>query len=201
MSEIFQRQAQLNSYDISDLEMTDQSCHTGLSDLELADQSYDDIVRDWNPVVAPSVSLDTLISQGPYYTIASKPILIEKYCKCSLVTYSWKQESHSSLNLNESCVIFGSRFSSVSEGVPQDETNARWKNIQSGIISAPYYILEVANDYSYIVFGSTNTYLWLLSKTPTFDSSKTQEIFARQVTVNGYDISDLETVDQSCFAR
>jgi len=103
--------------------------------------------------------------------------------------------------LNESCVIFGNRFSSVSEGVPQDETNARWKNIQSGIISAPYYLLEVANDYSYIVVGSSNTYLWLLSRTPTFDNTTAKEIFARQVEVNGYDISDLETTDQSCFAK
>jgi apolipoprotein D and lipocalin family protein len=184
---IFKRQLALNKYDISDVEMTDQSCFRGHR-----------VGGTWDPEVASSVSLETLISNGPYYAIASKPIFIEKLCSCTMVTYSWKDKGQS-LNLNESCVIFGHRIESVSEGKPIDSTGARWENIQAGIIKAPYYLLDVAPDYSYIVVGSTNKYLWLLSKTPKFDDAKAAKIFAKQVKINGYDISDVEKTDQSCF--
>lgn len=59
-----------------------------------------------------------------------------------------------------------------------------------------YYILELADDYSYAVIGSsTDKYLWILSRTSTLPDSVTDRLL-ENLQGRGYDTSRLVFVEQ-----
>jgi len=59
-----------------------------------------------------------------------------------------------------------------------------------------YYILELGDDYRYaVVGGSSDDYLWILSRTPRMDRSLLDEILHR-LEQRGYDLSRLIFVEQ-----
>lgn len=62
---------------------------------------------------------------------------------------------------------------------------------------APYNILELAPDYSYVLVGSkTDKYLWILSRTPQLPDA-TLEMLLQKATERGYDTSKLIFVNQN----
>jgi len=61
-----------------------------------------------------------------------------------------------------------------------------------------YWIIDLAEDYSYAVVGDpTRKYLWILSRTARMDPALYAEIVAR-TAAQGFDTSRLVTSDQSC---
>lgn len=61
---------------------------------------------------------------------------------------------------------------------------------------ADYYILELAEDYSYALIGSSSDkYLWILSRTPELPREKLDHIIMKAVE-RGYDASKLIWVKQ-----
>jgi apolipoprotein D and lipocalin family protein len=60
-----------------------------------------------------------------------------------------------------------------------------------------YWILDLAQDYSYVVIGEPNReYLWVLARTSTMDERTLQGILGR-AKKQGYDLSALIRTDQS----
>lgn len=61
---------------------------------------------------------------------------------------------------------------------------------------APYNILEIDENYQYVLIGSNSSkYLWILSRTPKMDQKVYDSILAK-AKARGYDISKLIKVDQ-----
>lgn len=59
-----------------------------------------------------------------------------------------------------------------------------------------YYVLELDDDYSWAVIGSSSdNYLWILSRTPRMDPSIYNDLINR-LTNRGYDLSKLILVEQ-----
>lgn len=60
-----------------------------------------------------------------------------------------------------------------------------------------YWILELADDYSWAAVGSPKmNYLWILSRTPVMDENLFNEITSR-VAAKGYDLSKLQKTSQN----
>lgn len=60
-----------------------------------------------------------------------------------------------------------------------------------------YYILELAEDYSYVLIGSSSDkYLWILSRTPQLGEEQKNFLLSR-ARQRGYDTSKLLWVEQS----
>lgn len=61
---------------------------------------------------------------------------------------------------------------------------------------SPYNILELDEDYSYALIGSgSDEYLWILSRTPKMEKA-TYEMLLQKATERGYDIKNLQLVEQ-----
>ncbi len=59
-----------------------------------------------------------------------------------------------------------------------------------------YWIIDLADDYSYAVVGHPNkNYLWILSRTPTMTDSLYQQITSR-IAEKGFDITKLQRTKQ-----
>ena len=59
-----------------------------------------------------------------------------------------------------------------------------------------YWIIDLADDYSYAVVGHPNReYLWILSRTPIMEETKYQEILAR-LKEKGFDITKIQKTNQ-----
>ncbi len=61
---------------------------------------------------------------------------------------------------------------------------------------APYNILMLDDNYTYVLVSSGTDYLWILSRTPTLPPQTVQKIVDEAVR-RGFDSSDLIWVDQS----
>jgi apolipoprotein D and lipocalin family protein len=59
-----------------------------------------------------------------------------------------------------------------------------------------YWIIDLANDYSYAVVGDpSKKYLWILSRTPQMTETTYQEILTR-IAAMGYDLSKIVKTKQ-----
>jgi apolipoprotein D and lipocalin family protein len=64
-----------------------------------------------------------------------------------------------------------------------------------------YWIIDLAQDYSYAVVGAPDRkYLWILSRTTKIDEGLYQDIVNR-IAQKGFDASKLQRTDQSCPDR
>jgi apolipoprotein D and lipocalin family protein len=61
-----------------------------------------------------------------------------------------------------------------------------------------YWIIDLADDYSYAVVGHPNRkYLWILSRTPVMDATVYQQVLNR-IAAKGFDLSMLQKTPQDC---
>ena len=152
-------------------------------------------------VCAPHVDLSKIAEVGNYYVIADKPVIIEQFCYCSRVHYSWNEELNE-LGVIESCRLFGSQgrnITSISEVHPTDDSGAHLEETSLWLLKSPYDFLQVADDYSWLVIGSSQTFFWILSAHPLMEQTILRDIIKTQEQVNGYNLKDLNFVDhQQC---
>lgn len=59
-----------------------------------------------------------------------------------------------------------------------------------------YWIIDIADDYSYAVVSNPNKkYLWILSRTPKMDAAVYQQIIMR-LKEKGFDLTELKMTEQ-----
>lgn len=89
------------------------------------------------------------------------------------------------------------RRSEAVGGIIDSETFARLYVQFIWPFRADYWIIDLADDYSYAVVGQpSKQYLWLLSRTPTLERDVLQGILDR-LPANGYDPRKLDLTPQS----
>jgi apolipoprotein D and lipocalin family protein len=130
---------------------------------------------------------------GTWYEIASFPNWFQKDCTGTTATYS--------LNKDGSIRVFNKCFKKsltgeedTAEGIAYIDdtiTNAKLKVSFFFPFKGDYWIIELADDYSYAVVGHPNRkYLWILSRTPEMSDTTYQSLLT-SISKKGFDISKL----------
>jgi len=137
---------------------------------------------------------------GVWYEIARYPNSFQKGCVGSRATYSLMDNGKVSV-LNE-CYdgsLSGKlRAAKGKAWVVDKETNSKLKVSFFWFFAGDYWIIDIANDYSYVVVGHPKRkYLWILSRNKTMEDATYEAILRRLVEIHHYDTSKLiKTIHQ-----
>jgi len=137
---------------------------------------------------------------GAWYEIARYPNSFQKGCVGSKATYSLMDDGKVSV-LNE-CYdgSFSGKLRSAKgkAWVVDKGTNSKLKVSFFWFFAGDYWIIDLADDYSYVVVGHPKRkYLWILSRTKTMEDATYEAILRRLVEIHHYDTSKLiKTVQQ-----
>lgn len=150
------------------------------------------------PEVVPSVDLGRYA--GKWYEIASYPVSFQKDCYCITAEYTATAEGY--IKVYNSCRKGGvdGKFSSITgKAFPVKGTNNAKLKVQFfWPIRAPYWVIGLADDYSWaIVSGPSRKYLWILSRTPQMDPGLYDSLCER-LQKDGFDIQRLKKGVQEC---
>lgn len=154
--------------------------------------------------VAQSQTLETVTSvdldkyAGKWYEIASYPQRFQKGCYCTTAEYTVSEKGYvivenrcnkDSINGKQS-YIKGKAF------VEKDSGNSKLKVQFFWPFKGKYWIIDLAEDYSYAVVSHPNKkYLWILSRTPKMEEKIYQQILTR-LEEKGFDLTKLQTTKQ-----
>jgi len=150
-----------------------------------------------------SVDLEKYI--GFWYEIASFPASFQKGCRCSTAEYQFVPGKKYIRVINK-CLKLTARGSkmSVAKGKAfpvKGSGNARLKVQFFWPFKGDYYIIDLADDYRYVVVGHPGRdYLWILSREPYM----TNDTYTRLVEIikgKGFDVARLQKTEQNCEDR
>lgn len=138
---------------------------------------------------------------GTWYEIASFPQRFQKGCHCTTATYTKTDKDYiivenrcrkDSVNGKKS-YIKGKAF------IDPGTNNSKLKVQFFWPFKGKYWIIDLAEDYSYAVVGHPNReYLWILSRKPAMDETTYRDIVNRAKQQN-FDVSKLrKTVQSDC---
>lgn len=135
---------------------------------------------------------------GKWYEIASFPQRFQKGCHCTTAEYTLSDKgfvivenrcNKDSIN-GKISYIKGKAFVVANSGNAKLEVQFFWP------FKGKYWILDLADDYSYAVIGHPNRkYLWILSRTNTMDHALYQRILSG-IKNKGFDINKLSITKQ-----
>jgi len=156
--------------------------------------------KDKLPPVETVKEVDLARYMGKWFEIAAFPQKFQKGCHCTTAEYELMAKG--TVRVVNTCRR-GAAAGKVSRAkgkawVVPNSGNARLKVQFFWPFKGNYWIIDLAEDYSYAVVGDpTRKYLWILSRTPRMDPVLYAEIVAR-TAAQGFDTSRLVTSDQSC---
>jgi apolipoprotein D and lipocalin family protein len=136
---------------------------------------------------------------GKWYEIGSFPQRFQQGCNCTTAEYTMTDKGY--VIVENRCnrggcggtqsYIKGKAF------IVKNSGNAKLKVQFFWPLRGKYWIIDLADDYSYAVVGHPNReYLWILSRTPIMDETKYQEILAR-LKEKGFDITKIQKTNQN----
>ena len=135
---------------------------------------------------------------GKWYEIASYPKRFERKRICTSSLYTTTEKGY--LVVENRCIIESSKVkkSYLKGKVFVEENSGNSKlNVQFfWPFKAKYWIIELANDYSYSVVSHPHKkYLWILCRTPQMEDVRFCEILNR-IRDKGFDINKLQITKQ-----
>lgn len=135
---------------------------------------------------------------GKWYEIASYPQPFQKGCYCTTAEYTPTDKGYivvenrcnkGSVNGKES-YIKGKAFIDENSGNAKLRVQFFWP------FKGKYWIIDLADDYSYAVVSHPNKkYLWILSRTPDMSDKVYQQILVKLLE-KGFDINKLQLTQQ-----
>ena len=153
-----------------------------------------------SPVLVNSQTIDSLPNvdlkryAGKWYEIASYPQRFQKSCHCTTAEYTLSDRGYvivenrcnrDSIN-GKQTYIKGKAF------VEKDSGNAKLKVQFFWPFRGKYWIIDLADDYSYAVVSHPNKkYLWILSRTPQMDAQVYEHILLR-LKCKGFDLDKIQ---------
>ncbi|QDV89249.1 Outer membrane lipoprotein Blc precursor [Phycisphaerae bacterium RAS2] len=153
---------------------------------------------------APGPPLETVSSvdiaryMGTWYEIAKYPNGFEQGCFGVTAEYTLRDDGTVRV-VNVCRNADGTRNERNIEGfatVADATTNSKLTVYFFFPFGAPYWIIDLDEDYQYAVVGDpSRTFLWILSRTPTLDEATYQGILDR-LPAKGYDPARLELMPQ-----
>lgn len=142
-------------------------------------------------------NVDIAKYMGKWYEIAKYPVPFENGCYGVTAEYSLKDDG--TVRVFNTCRTKDGALGKTIEGfaeVADPSTNAKLMVYFFGPFGAPYWIIELGDNYEYAVVGDpTRSTLWILSRTPKLDDTTYQGILSR-LPDKGYNPDRLELMTQ-----
>lgn len=135
---------------------------------------------------------------GKWYEIASFPQRFQKGCNCTTATYTLSDKGFVVVEnrCNKGSVTGKISYIKGKAFVVKNSGNAKLKVQFFWPFRAKYWIIDLADDYSYAVVSHPNKkYLWILSRTTTLDPTIYNGILNR-LKEKGFDLSLLKNTTQ-----
>lgn len=145
-------------------------------------------------------SVDLKKYVGKWYEIASFPQSFQKGCNCTTAEYFLTDKDY--IRVLNSCNK-GSSAGNLDQAegkafVIEGSNNSKLKVQFFWPFKGDYWIIELAEDYSYAVVGHPNRkYLWILSRTSQMEDS-TYQMLLQRISTKQFDISKLNRTNQDC---
>ncbi len=130
---------------------------------------------------------------GKWYEIASFPQLFQKGCNCTTAEYTLTDKDYVIVEnrCNKGSISGKQSYIKGKAFVVKNSGNAKLKVQFFWPFKGKYWIIDLADDYSYAVVGHPNRkYLWILSRTPTLNETLYQQIILR-VKEKGFDVTKI----------
>ncbi|MBK7428343.1 MAG: lipocalin family protein [Saprospiraceae bacterium] len=154
---------------------------------------------DPGPVLQTVPKVDLVKYSGKWFEIASFPQRFQKNCYGTTAEYTLHEKGYvivenrcnkDSISGKES-YIKGKAFAQKGSG------NARLKVQFFWPFKGDYWIIDLADDYSFAVVSNPNKkYLWILSRTPVMSEAVYKGIIDR-LQAKGFDLSKLQKTQHS----
>ncbi len=148
-------------------------------------------------------SVDVNRYMGVWYSIASIPTTFEKQCvqgttaEYTLLENGQIQVVNTCYDANGNPDVARGRAWLPDPNVPAKLKVSFVRFLGFWWFGAPYWIIDLAADYSYAVVGHpSRKYGWILSRTPTLPEDVLAGIVTR-LEAQGYDFDDFRRIDQS----
>jgi len=135
---------------------------------------------------------------GDWYVLALIPTIFEKNASNGIENYSIDNEGNIRVRYTFTKGENGTADKVMYQKgwIHNKETNAEWRVQPFWPLKLPYYVLELANDYSYTVIGTNNfKYLWIMARTPKIDEELLEDIIER-VVKRGFNRNELIYMEQ-----
>lgn len=142
--------------------------------------------------VVNSVDLSRYV--GTWYEIASFPQSFQEGCSATTATYSLRSDGQIDvLNQCRKGGLNGELDSAKGRArVVDAKTNAKLEVSFFRPFWGDYWVIDLADDYSYAVVGHPGRdYLWILSRTPHMESA-TYDAILKRLVENDYEINRLQ---------
>ena len=136
---------------------------------------------------------------GRWYEIASYPQRFQKGCHCTTAQYTLSKKGYVIVEnrCNRDSIRGRESYIKGKAFVEKNSGNAKLKVQFFWPFRAKYWIIDLADDYSYAVVSHPNKkYLWILSRTTKIDERIFKEIIDRLRT-KGFDLSKLQITVQA----
>ena len=136
---------------------------------------------------------------GRWYEIASYPQRFQKGCHCTTAQYTLSKKGYVIVEnrCNRDSIRGRESYIKGKAFVEKNSGNAKLKVQFFWPFRAKYWIIDLADDYSYAVVSHPNKkYLWILSRTTKTDERIFKEIIDRLRT-KGFDLSKLQITVQA----
>jgi apolipoprotein D and lipocalin family protein len=135
---------------------------------------------------------------GKWYEIASYPQRFQKGCHCTTAAYTLSEKGYVIVEnrCNKDSVNGKQSYIKGKAFVDKGSGNAKLKVQFFWPFKGKYWIIDLADDYSYAVVSHPNRkYLWILSRTPKINEKLYQQILTR-LREKGFDLTKLQTTKQ-----
>jgi len=150
------------------------------------------------PILQTVPKVDLKKYSGKWYEIASYPQRFEKGCYCTTAEYTISEKGYVIVENSCNKDSVNGRLSSIKGKafVEENSGNAKLKVQFFWPFKGKYWIIDLAEDYSYAVVSHPNKkYLWILSRTPKMDDTVYQKIISR-LNEKGFDLTKIQITKQ-----
>jgi apolipoprotein D and lipocalin family protein len=135
---------------------------------------------------------------GKWYEIASFPQRFQKGCQCTTAEYTLSEKGYVIVEnrCNKDSVLGKQSYIRGKAFVEKNSGNAKLKVQFFWPFKAKYWIIDLADDYSYAVVSHPNRrYLWILSRTPQMNKAVYDQIISR-LKEKDFDLNKLQITRQ-----
>jgi len=135
---------------------------------------------------------------GKWYEIASFPQRFQKGCNCTTAEYTPTDKGYIIVEnrCNKDSIDGKASYIKGKAFVDKNSGNAKLKVQFFWPFKGKYWIIDLADDYSYAVVSHPNKkYLWILSRTPKMDQKIYDQIISN-LTLKGLDVNKLRVTQQ-----
>ena len=146
--------------------------------------------------LVPYVDLDRFM--GEWYVIANIPTRWEIGAHNAIENYSWNEDGYVDVLFSYHLDAPDGEYKEMTQKgfIYDTKSNAAWRIQPVWPLKLGYFIIDLADDYSYTVIGvPSRKYLWIMAREPSLPDDVYGQILKR-VKEQGYDLNLIQEVPQ-----